>query len=123
MILPGKVTVLNVWASWCGPCRAELPQLDALHERLATDGVGGVIGLNVDEGRARAAALVDKLQLDLVVRYGGAEAAAALGPGAMPTTYVVGPDGIIRFVHVGALDEPAIRQIESEARTLTEAAR
>jgi thiol-disulfide isomerase/thioredoxin len=46
-LVPGRSTIVNLWTTWCGPCRLEMPELEALRSRLAAGGVD-VVGLNVD---------------------------------------------------------------------------
>lgn len=115
---PGQVTVVNLWATWCGPCLVELPLLDALHERLAGDGAA-VVAVSLDDGKARPVALAKRLDLDLGVLHDeGGRLAASLAPEKLPTTYVVDADGTIRGVHAGALDAAAIAALEAEVRAL-----
>jgi thiol-disulfide isomerase/thioredoxin len=94
--LRGRVIVLNIWASWCVPCRAEMPMLERFYEKHAAAGVT-VIGLSADdphERRAVGRALQGitypaALMVDAKPNGFGA-------PQVLPTTYVIGPDGVIR---------------------------
>jgi len=94
--LHGKVVIVNFWASWCSPCRAEMPQLDAFYRRYRARGLE-LLGVSVDEPADR----------DEVVRimrsfsYPGAIAAAAKvndfgTPLAVPTTWIIDSHGIVR---------------------------
>lgn len=91
----GKVVVMNLWASWCPPCRAEMPDLERLQSQYASRGVV-VIGVNQGESAQRAAAFARSLGvhfsiwLDNDQQYG--RVFTALG---LPTTVVIGPDGIV----------------------------
>jgi len=102
--LAGQVVVLNFWATWCAPCRIEMPSLDALAARRRADGVV-VIAVNYRE----AAGAV----LDFVARAGFASAVlldsdgtatVAWTPRVFPTTVLIGRDGVPAQVVVGELD-------------------
>ncbi|MHB8147056.1 MAG: TlpA family protein disulfide reductase [Vulcanimicrobiaceae bacterium] len=99
----GKVVLLNLWASWCPPCRAEMPDLQRLQSAYASRGLV-VIGVNQGESPQRAADFAKALQIDFPIwiddqqQYG--RVFAALG---LPTTVIIGPDGIVRRGFDGAL--------------------
>ena len=113
----GRPVALSFWASWCSPCLQELPLLDALHERL--QGVGAVIAVNVDQERAPADAVRTRHGLRLPVVFDASQSAvASYRPSAMPTTYVLAPDGTIRSIHRGAMDAAAVVALEAELRAL-----
>ncbi len=94
-------TIVTFWASWCAPCLAELPLLDALHRDLG--GRGAVLAVNEDTSLRRPEQLVARLGLTMPVLRDDGSVASAYSPPAMPTTYLVGPDGRVESVHVGAL--------------------
>lgn len=94
--LHGKVVVLNVWATWCTPCRREMPMLDAFYRRYRLDGLV-LLGLSADDPGARN-------EVTRVMR-GFSYPAALLSeatsngfgpPQAVPITYVIGRDGTIQ---------------------------
>ena len=117
--LLGKVSILNVWASWCIPCRAEHPLINQLAQR---DGIT-VHGLNYKDKRADAVAWLDELG-DPYARIGFDESGRAgidLGVYGVPETYIIGPDGHIRYKRVGPITPqileddilPLIRDLKS----------
>jgi peroxiredoxin len=103
--LRGQAVVLNFWATWCEPCRAEMPLLDDRATALAGQGLV-VLGVNFDEPEEDVRAYRDELGLSfpLVLDPGGAVQALYRIVG-YPTTYFIDAEGIIRAVHLGVLDE------------------
>ena len=96
--LRGKVVVVNFWATWCPPCRQEMPALDAVYRRYHARGLE-VIGLCVAGTRARDRA--EAVEVMRSVSYPGAllrdaETNGFGTPGALPVTYVVDRDGVVR---------------------------
>jgi peroxiredoxin len=101
--LRGKAVVLNFWASWCRPCRAEMPAMNAIYEKFRERGLV-VLGVNTtfqdDEASARAAIQEWGLTFPIVLDRDSA-ASRAYRVQAMPTTFFVGPDGVIRDIVFG----------------------
>src|SRR6187402_1042678 len=83
----GKVVMLNFWASWCGPCRQEMPLLDAMHKRYSKHGNFELYGINVEEDNTPAIKLIKELKVvSLEVLYDPEGKASALYKvEAMPT--------------------------------------
>ena len=112
--LQGKVIFLNFWATWCGPCRAEVPDLIALQERYK-DRLQ-IIGLNVDDDdSAEIQKYVDETGInypvamtsnDVRIQYGGIP--------ALPTSFVLDTEGRVVQKHVG-LWNPAVYEAEIRA--------
>ena len=105
----GRVLLVNFWATWCAPCREEIPDLKALHSDLKEDGLT-VIGVALDrKGREVVDPFVDKHEINypiVVDAEGTAEAELGPIPG-LPTTILVTPDGQItkRVVGIFPTDE------------------
>jgi peroxiredoxin len=101
--LRGQVVVLNFWASWCGPCRAEMPALNAVYERFRDQGLI-VLGVNTtyqdDEAKARAAIQAWGLTFPIVLDRDSAPS-RQYRIQAMPTTFFIGRDGVIADIVFG----------------------
>lgn len=94
----GKVVIVNFWATWCPPCRTEMPALNAIYQRYHARGVE-LIGVSADRPRDRAAAV----RMMRTYSYPAAMMADAKvngfgPPRTLPETFVVGPDGVIRGI-------------------------
>src|SRR5581483_3837542 len=99
----GKVVVLDFWATWCGPCRSEMPGYTDLQRKYGKDGLV-VVGLSVDEGGPGVVKdFVAKFGVGYqVVMADEAIQAAFGGVEAIPTTFLIDRAGIIRDRKVGA---------------------
>jgi thiol-disulfide isomerase/thioredoxin len=101
--LKGRVVVLNFWATWCGPCKEEMPSLQALHSADGSPPV--VIGINVKEtaSTVQRFATAQGLAFPLVLDPQG-EMTRRWGVRIYPTTLLIGPDGQARWRVVGEVD-------------------
>ncbi len=105
-----EVTMLNIWATWCGPCVQELPELQALHKRLQLKGCG-VVGLMADTDLNSAKKLVGQNEITYPIILAPANFYSLLPIEGYPTTFFVDREGRILDVLVGAyvtLYEPAM---------------
>ncbi len=99
--LRGQVVLINFWASWCGPCRQEMPILQKIHDRYEPLGFT-VLGVNVDEEPAKANRIVERLKLDFPLLLDSKqEVSEAYDVNAMPFTVLVDRSGVVRYVHRG----------------------
>jgi len=97
----GEVIMLNFWASWCAPCRQEMPHLRALHEQYEPLGFK-LLGINVDENTDDAKKAIAKLKISFPVLFdSNNEIAERFKVDAMPTTIIIDRDGNIRHLHRG----------------------
>lgn len=112
----GKVVVLNFWATWCPPCRAEAPVLARVHRDLERDNgmVLGVLTEPFQPHEARRAA--DQLGMTFPIALGTQEHMQAFRVSLLPTTYVISTSGEIVDSFTGAVEEEELREAIERAR-------
>ncbi len=100
----GQVVMLNFWATWCGPCRREMPQLNRLYEKYRKAGFV-LLGVNVDENPANAVGVSSKLGVQFPVLFDKDQRVSRLYDlSTMPSTVLIDRDGRVRFIHLGYKD-------------------
>jgi len=100
----GKVVLVNFWATWCAPCRDEMPSIGRLKASFKGKPFE-VLAVNLGEPEARIRAFRDKVPMDFpVLLDSDMTVSKAWGARALPVTYLIGPDGRIRYHHRGELD-------------------
>ena len=112
----GKVVILDFWASWCEPCKIELPYLNSLAKKNK-DVV--IIGINMDEKQPEAMAFLKEHPVQLPLAYDGAKKTLAekVEIETMPTSFIIGKDGKIAERHQGFRDGDGAK-IEQEVAAL-----
>ncbi len=108
----GKVVLLNVWATWCGPCRKEMPTLDRLQQRLGSAEFE-VVALSIDRGgQAAVKSFFDEIDIQRLAIYvdATAEAGTKLGMIGVPTTLLIDREGreIARYTGPAEWDRPEV---------------
>jgi peroxiredoxin len=100
----GRVVMVNFWATWCGPCRQELPHLNRLYEKYRASGFV-LFGVNVDEDTRNAAAVASKMGLKFpMLPDADKRVSKQYDLSAMPSTVLIDRDGKVRHVHRGYRD-------------------
>jgi thiol-disulfide isomerase/thioredoxin len=100
----GDVILLDFWATWCAPCRKQIPELISLYDRYKSRGVV-VLGVSVDESPAAVEKFVKELHVNYPILLGGArdDLQQAFGPPGFPTLYIIDRSGQIRSQHTGLI--------------------
>ncbi|MFK7977189.1 MAG: TlpA family protein disulfide reductase [Halioglobus sp.] len=97
----GDVVLVNFWASWCGPCRQEMPHLDTLNDKY-TDLGFTVMGINLDAVPGEADKVLKDIPVDFTILFDPDNSASqAYGVDSMPYTVLVNRDGEVKHVHRG----------------------
>jgi len=103
----GRPVVLNLWASWCAPCREEIPDLSAFAVR--TPGVA-VIGVAVEDTLEDALALATELEPSYPLALGGDDFERSYPNFGLPVTYFIDGDGIVTDLFNGVLTEESLQE-------------
>jgi thiol-disulfide isomerase/thioredoxin len=119
--LRGKVVLLDIWASWCVPCKDEMPMLDDMAARLHGRGVE-IIAVSIDEERPAAEEFLRRRRRwSLTIAHDpGGSVPNRLQPPKMPTSYLVDSNGILREVNAG-FERADANRIEARLRELASA--
>lgn len=127
----GKVVLLDVWGTWCGPCVSEIPHLNRLYKKYGEQGLE-IVGVAFEKYPAAGAEknlarFVEKHEIGYTIVYGGQLDGVALGRtlpeldfiSAFPTKFLIGPDGIVRDQLEGTSPE-LLKRIEAQIADLLE---
>jgi len=115
----GDVVMINFWATWCGPCRQEMPLLDDLFTRYQRVGFQ-LLGVNIDDDSRRAMQMVEELGVNFPVLFDeDKEVSRLYQVEAMPVTLLLDRSGTVRYVHLGykpGYEQKYLTQIRSLLR-------
>ncbi|MGN6532214.1 MAG: TlpA family protein disulfide reductase [Ginsengibacter sp.] len=99
--LKGKVVFINFWASWCPPCRAEMPSLEKLYQKLKDDKRFIFLFINEDEDKNKAKIYLERSNLTVPFYVASGEVPVEIFAGNLPTTIVLDKEGKIILKHNG----------------------
>ena len=115
----GDVVMVNFWATWCGPCRQEMPILDELYARYQRVGFS-LLGVNIDDNSSKAMNMVNELGVTFPVLFDSRKEVSELyDVDAMPVTLLIDREGTVRYVHQGykpGYEDKYLEQIRSLLR-------
>jgi thiol-disulfide isomerase/thioredoxin len=118
----GEVVLLNIWATWCGPCRIEMPSMERLEKRLGPKGLR-IVAVSVDDPgmEPRIKAFVDELGLTFEILHDAPGRIRQIyQTTGVPETFIVGRDGLIRRRIIGADDWSSEANVAFLERLLAE---
>jgi thiol-disulfide isomerase/thioredoxin len=118
---PGKVVLVDFWASWCGPCAGSFPAMEELHQRYKERGLV-IIAVNVDEKAVDMQMFLKKHPATFaVVRDAEHKLVSAVDVKTMPTSFILDSTGKVRFVHNGFRGEETKTKYVTQVESLLEA--
>lgn len=108
--LRGKVVFINFWATWCPPCRAEMPEIEAVHQEYKDKGVV-VIGVDISEPESTVRQYIQRGGFTwTIVMDSTGEVARNYNIAAIPTSFFLDREGVIRAVNIGAMTKRAMEE-------------
>jgi len=106
----GEIAIVNLWATWCPPCRAEMPDLQRIDERYGSRGVA-IVGIDQGESAQRARAFARSLRIGYPIWIDDAQQyGRAFGALGLPTTVIVGRNGVVARAFDGPLTYDDLRR-------------
>jgi peroxiredoxin len=116
----GKIVLVNFWASWCKPCKEELPALEAVYQKYRDKGFE-VVGINIDKEERNVRRFLSRNPISFKVLLDPESSViAAYHARAMPSSFLIDRKGTIRWVKFG-FSKSQITLFENEIQTLLEA--
>lgn len=113
----GRVVLINFWATWCGPCQEELPELARLQNKYRERGLS-ILAISVDNEPENVKSFLKKYDIKLLGLWDrDKKTAEAYAVEAMPSSYLVDRDGIVRAIYRG-YDPKEFKRLEAEVETL-----
>ena len=106
----GKVVLVNTWATWCPPCRAEMPTLNQYYQEHINDGFM-ILAVNAGDSKSEASSFANSLGLSFPVLLDlDSSLVDTMAIHSFPTSILVGRDGVVKTIHVGLFTPEALEQ-------------
>jgi peroxiredoxin len=116
-IAPGKVTIVDFWATWCEPCKKSFPKLQELYVKYKTNGLE-IVAVSVDDEKGGITDFAKTHGAKFPVGWDdGKKLAEKWKPETMPSSYIIGKDGVVKHVHRG-YHEGEENEVEKELKAL-----
>lgn len=112
--LKGQVVMVNFWATWCGPCRVEMPAMEAYHKEVGGKVRMVAIGADAREKPELLAAFAEELGLTFHIAFDDGKAALDYNSFGLPTSIFIDQNGIVRGRHTGAMNLNQIRDLANK---------
>jgi peroxiredoxin len=110
----GKVVIINFWATWCAPCREEMPLLQQFALANSQDAV--VIGIDLDEPEDLVTSFVEQYKIDFpILMDAGGKVADRYVVHGFPTSILINPEGKITAIHIGKLTQADLSEFGKQA--------
>lgn len=111
----GRVVFLDFWASWCPPCKKEMPEIAALAGKFSPSDLA-VVAVSVDKKKEHAKAFISTVPgasgSITVLHDASSSVVSAYMAQAMPTSFIIDREGVIRFVHFGYSEEDPVKWVK-----------
>ncbi len=110
--LRGKVVLIDFWATWCKPCKEELPLLEKLHQKLKGKGLV-ILAININKKKEDATRFASANKLTMTVPFdGSSDIVSKYKPPKMPSSYLVDKKGIVRKLNAGFYGKSDLDKLE-----------
>lgn len=117
---PGKVTLVDFWATWCGPCQKSFPKYQELYVKYKSSGLEiAAVSVDGDDDKSKIPAFAKTYEAKFPVGWDeGHKIADCYHPPNMPSAYIVDKKGVIRFIHNGYKGDEEAKKLEEEIKSL-----
>ena len=101
--LKGKVVFINLWATWCGPCRTEMPGIHRLYEKTRSDDIAFVmLSIDKDGDQKKVSSYIKKNNFSFPVYMPSGSMSAQLNVPSIPTTFIISKEGKVAYQKIGS---------------------
>lgn len=116
--LKGQTVMVNFWATWCGPCKVEMPAMERFYSESQGDVVILAVGVDSSESPEKLAAFAEGMQLTFPVLFDKGAAAMAYRSVGVPTSVFIDKNGVVRARHTGPLTQEEMQELAAETERM-----